>query len=405
MAFFAQTGPDAEARLSQQLGNQLGMGAGKAIGENIANKKQLQQQQGLAQMLFGAAQQGNPQAQQMMEQLSQLSPELQIKAFQAMQPKAPAGGITGQPTPPSVGKAIADVMNANQESDADTLALKLDEAGIPRAFSNSYIENRRRSLENKAKESEGRSKAEQQKFESDRTYHSKTSDDIVKNANETLAKAPIKKGLIAQQRRDVNSGNTSGLIPFLVDKTGITSFRNPESARFKTIGKQRFIESLQLLGGAGARPNQFIEQQLVSAQAALGNDELSNNTILDLEEFVDDMETEKAKFIAEEAEKDRDQYGYVRNDVANRSNKRMEDYANKRQDKLAYTIRKRYEDTKDDKELLNDIFGGKIAPDTPMTLRIRDLLLIKNDYDKAKTQAEAKRLGFTIPLESTYREE
>lgn len=143
MSFFVQTGPDERARLSQQLGQALGGGFGKAIGENIANKKQLQQQAGLAQLLFGNQAQGDPQAQQRMQQFSQLPPEVQLEAYKAMQPKAPAGGLTGQATPPEVGKAISEVLNANKEADADTLAQAFDQAGVPRTFANSYIENRR----------------------------------------------------------------------------------------------------------------------------------------------------------------------------------------------------------------------------------------------------------------------
>lgn len=136
MAFFAQTGPNAQARLAQLMGQSLGQGAASAIGQGIANQKQFQQQSALANMIFG---QGSQQAQE----FSQLPPDVQLEYAKLMQPKAPAGGLTGQATPPEVGQAISQVMNANKEADADTLAMKMDEAGIPRAFSNSYIENRR----------------------------------------------------------------------------------------------------------------------------------------------------------------------------------------------------------------------------------------------------------------------
>ena len=66
--------------------------------------------------------------------------------------KPPPGGISAQPVPPEVSKTIGNILKANSESTADDLALALDEAGIPRTFSNSYIENRRRKEETKGKE-------------------------------------------------------------------------------------------------------------------------------------------------------------------------------------------------------------------------------------------------------------
>lgn len=246
---------------------------------------------------------------------------------------------------------------------------------------------------------------QRKEFESDREYHSKMSDPIIKEAQAVIKEAPIKKGLINQQRRDIASGQTEGIIPFLVEKTGSDVYRNPESARFKTASKQRFIESLHSLGAAGARANQFIEQQLVGAQATLGRSAEANQTVLDLEEFVDDLKSQRAKLEMELAEQDRQEFGYARNDISQRADRKMEKYAEQRQDEMAYNIRRRREENMSDEQIVQEMVGNRVTPDTPLTLRTARILMIKNNDNEKKAQAEAKRLGYKIPSEATYLRE
>ena len=257
--------------------------------------------------------------------------------------------------------------------------------------------------ESAKRKEEAKIKGEQTAFQSDREYHTKVSQPIIDEASNILKQAPIKKGLINQQRRDIASGNTEGIIPYLVDKTGLEAYRNPESARFKTASKQRFIETIHELGGSNARANQFIEKQLVDAQPTLGRSAESNQTVLDLEEFVEDMKQHRAELELKLAEEDREKHGYARNDIGIRADKMMGDYAAKRQDEMAYDIRKRYEDGKKDEDLVKEIVGKRVTPDTPLTLRSARILMLKNNDDEKAAQAEAKKLGFKIPLESTYK--
>jgi hypothetical protein len=249
---------------------------------------------------------------------------------------------------------------------------------------------------------EGKEKEIRRKFEADREYHSKRSDPIINAAEQVVKNAPINRTLIQQQRRDIASGNTSGVIPFLVEKLGLESYRDPESARFKTASKQRFVESIHELGGAGARPNQFIEQQLTSAQPALGRSEEANQGVLDLEEFIEDMKLQRAKYELELAEQDLEKFGYARNDISQRADKMMKDYTEQRQDEMAYDIRKRHEDNLDDTQLVQEIVSGNVPYDTPLTMRVARILMIKNNDDEKKATAEAKRLGFRFPTEKTY---
>lgn len=240
---------------------------------------------------------------------------------------------------------------------------------------------------------------ERRQYESDRDFNTKRSDPVIQEAQGILKTIPITKGLINQQRRDIASGETAGLMPFLVDKLGLEAYRNPESARFKTASKQRFVESLNEIGGAGARPNQFIEQQLVSAQPAIGRDAESNQTILDLEEFVNDMKEKRAQIIQDLADSDEQKLGYAKADINSRADKLMKDYAEKRQDQMAYSIRNRHEEKLSDDQLIQELVSKKVPTDTPLTLRSARILMIKNNDDEKKATQEAKKLGFKIPKE------
>ena len=57
--------------------------------------------------------------------------------------RAPAGGLSGQSVPPQIAQAIPQILNANKDANADELAMAFDNAGIPRAYSNSYVQSRR----------------------------------------------------------------------------------------------------------------------------------------------------------------------------------------------------------------------------------------------------------------------
>jgi hypothetical protein len=78
------------------------------------------------------------------------TPREMTDLYKAKNPNA-VGGLSGQPVPPQIGQAIQQVVDANPNANADQLALSLDKQGIPRAYSNSYIENRRRQDETGAK--------------------------------------------------------------------------------------------------------------------------------------------------------------------------------------------------------------------------------------------------------------
>lgn len=77
-------------------------------------------------------------------------PQVQAQQLKNLAPPKPTGGLSGQPIPEEIGQSIQNVISANSNANADQLALAFDSAQIPRAYSNSYIESRRRQDETRA---------------------------------------------------------------------------------------------------------------------------------------------------------------------------------------------------------------------------------------------------------------
>ncbi len=127
----------------------------------------------------------------------------EVAALQKAYNPRPPGGLSGQPVPPDVGNAINQVLNNNKNSSADELAQSLDAAGIPRTYSNSYIETRRRQDETRAtnvREDQKIGRQEQLQFHKE---------------SEKYDEELMKQGRIAKQQQEtlkkitqsINSGN------------------------------------------------------------------------------------------------------------------------------------------------------------------------------------------------------
>ena len=78
-----------------------------------------------------------------------LTPALQVQQIKNQQPSKAAGGVSAQQVPPEYAQKIPGVLERGKDFNADELALEFLKEGIPSAFSNSYIENRRRQDEAK----------------------------------------------------------------------------------------------------------------------------------------------------------------------------------------------------------------------------------------------------------------
>lgn len=238
-------------------------------------------------------------------------------------------------------------------------------------------------------------KEKRRQFEVDRAYNTKISAPIVARANERLKTSSVNKGIREQLKRDIASGNTSGFFPYMVDRLGLESFRNPESARFSNEVKNIFVGSLNEI--PEARPNQFLERLLSTAQPLIGRSPEANLSVMDVADFVEDLKDEQAKKELEIAKEDREELGYEKSDIAERARERMGDYANRRQEQMAMNIRNRKEENMSNSDIIYELVNGEVIPGTYVTPRTMNVLWLKNGKDLKKAIEEAKSLGLQLP--------
>jgi hypothetical protein len=245
------------------------------------------------------------------------------------------------------------------------------------------------------KEAREDKREERKQFETEREYHSKISRPVIEAANERLKQSDVSKGLREQLKRDISSGNTSGFFPYMVDRLGLESFRNPESARFSNEIKNLFIGSLNEI--PGARPNQFLERLLSTAQPLIGRSPEANLSVMDVADFVEDVRDEQARLELQVAKEDNKALGYVKDDVVQRARERMGDYVNRKQEDMAMKIRERHEKEMDDAALINELVGGKVTPGSYVTPRMMQILYLKNNKDMKKAIDDAQKYGLKFP--------
>lgn len=85
------------------------------------------------------------------QQLADRIQSADIQKYKAQNPTGKAAVPGNVPVPPEISAGIETVLNSNKNSKADDLAQAFDKAGVPRVFSNPYVETRRRQDETNAK--------------------------------------------------------------------------------------------------------------------------------------------------------------------------------------------------------------------------------------------------------------
>lgn len=273
MVQFVKGGPSRSSMIADILGNSLGEGLGNFVGDYYANKaldeikndkslenapqsekmsrleaalrphgqrglKMLQSQMGIEQQrsqeqtqgILGKLLSGKDVSD---KEFSKLPANVQIEAGKLRQPKAPTGGLTGQPVPQEISLKIPEILNANKEASADELAVKFDEQGIPRAYSNSYIENRRRQDETKAKQIREDEKIDYQSFKDNKDYTEK-----VLNGFEAFKRDKI---VLDQMENLSNKGDLPKPVSVaLLNKIGIPLgvLENPNAEQFDKLSTE-----------------------------------------------------------------------------------------------------------------------------------------------------------------------
>mgnify|MGYP003651177735 CR=1 len=300
-------------------------------------------------------------------------------AEQATRQKNLPGGVSNLPVTDEEASATERVINENPNVNADQLAIAFAKAKIPPRLSNPYIENRRRQDESESK------------FNLDKaTRKSKFGEEIAKpillKADEASAAIPQKRTALNLMKESILSGDLSFFSPdSIADITGFEVLRTPSGALFKTGGKEYFLGNISR---AGARPNQWIEQQIQEMLPRIGRDAASNLSVTRALENELDLDDARVRFTKEISNEIEESDGNWRT-LGEKLNEKLSDYASERQSVLFNDLRaiKAVDEGKPQKFM-------KVKQGTPVTKLVVEAFrqMFPNDMEKAIE--EAKKLGY-----------
>lgn len=172
----------------------------------------------------------------------------------------------------------------------------------------------------------------------------------------------------------------------LAELTGIEGFRSKEGAIFKTAAKEYFLGNLQR---AGARPNQWIEQQIQDMLTKIGRSTAANLSVSRTLRNELDIDKERVRITEEISDRLRSEGDLSEGKLGSMVNKELSMYAENKQRELFNDLRAIKaidENTPQKFKRVDD--GGK-----PSTVMVQALLKqFNNDTEKARE--EAKKLGY-----------
>lgn len=184
---------------------------------------------------------------------------------------------------------------------------------------------------------------------------------------------------------------------FWADVLHAPQLKSASGAALATAAKTNLIGSLSQI--SGARPNQFIEQQIDRAFAKAGQTKEANMAQMDIIEAkldIDEKVTELANQMADEYAQ---QLGYVPENIDREVQKAVKPYAENRMKELAYDLQRNIEASQKPQELqkLKHVPVG-----TPLTVEKAQILLEKAGGDEQKAKKIATALGYEIPAFEIY---
>jgi hypothetical protein len=321
----------------KQLGLFKALAGHPEMAKQVVNQfNQQQQQQQQQQQIMQQQQLQMQQQQQALRALERQRnlPEGSLQGFEgnlsvaasATKPQIGPGGLTGQSVPPEISQKANEILTVNKESNADDLKMKMDEAGIPPIYSNSYVENRRRQDETKAATREKRIEA-----------GNKRAEKVLESADKLRESIPTKEASLYAMKDAIENGDMSFFsLDNLAELTGIEGFRTAKGGQFKTASKNFFISTLSK---SGARPNQFLEKQIADGLPRIGRSKEGNLIGTELAGFEIDVEKKRLELIDQISDEYEKTLGYVPGSFGKEVDKSMKQYVEERQEQLAHRLK------------------------------------------------------------------
>jgi len=309
-----------------------------------------------------------------------LHPSVQAQYLRNQQPTKPSGALTGQAVPKEISSTVSNILESSKEKTADELAVAFDRAGVPRIYSNSYVENRRRQDEERAA---NKRQQETSLFKSNLSR----ADKIKESSDQTAISLPQKQtalNLMTDAISSKNLGFFSG--DNLAEITGIEGLRSKEGAVFKTAGKEYFLGNISR---AGARPNQWIEQQIADMMTKIGRSTGANLSVSRALQNELDLDKKRVQLTEEISDQLRQEGDLSQSKLGPMLNKKMAEYAEQKQNELFNDLRA----IKAIDEKLPQKFR-KVEKNTQISKVMAQALLKQFNNDPKKASQEALKLGY-----------
>lgn len=152
---------------------------------------------------------------------------------------------------------------------------------------------------------------------------------VLKTLDQELLQAIPKQLALDNLRNAITQGNIGGISrDYLADLTGAEFLRSAKGAQFITSSKEFFLGSISR---AGARPNQWIEQQIRTFLPLLGRSEEANLLATEMLQANLNVQKTYPEIVNQIMENDYNTYGDLQFNVLGRSQKALNKYANEQQ--------------------------------------------------------------------------
>ncbi len=213
------------------------------------------------------------------------------------------------------------------------------------------------------------------------------SDKVKERADQIAEQIPQKRTALNLMKDAVANRNLSFFSPDnLAELTGIEGLRSPEGAIFKTAGKEYFLGNI---ARAGARPNQWIEQQISDMMAKIGRSPEANFSVFRALENELDLDEERIRLTAEISDRLTKEGDLSQGKLGSILNKELSQYAEKKQDILFNDLRAIKAIAEKEPQRFRKVEKGTKVSDF-----IAQALLQQFNNDPKKAAEEAKKLGY-----------
>lgn len=213
------------------------------------------------------------------------------------------------------------------------------------------------------------------------------SEKVLERADAIAEQIPQKRTAINLMKDAVANQNLGFFSPDnLAELTGIEGFRSAEGAIFKTAGKEYFLGNI---ARAGARPNQWIEQQIADMMAKIGREPEANFSVLRALENELDLDEARVRITQEISDRLKAAGDLGQGKLGSLVNKELSQYAERRQDILFNDLRAIKAIAVKAPQRFRKVEKG-----TPVSDYMAQALLKQFNNDPKKAADEAKKLGY-----------